>query len=234
MPTVLPVTFPNLLVNGSMGVAWAMACSIPPHNTAEVLSAALLVLDDPDVSIDKLLKVMPGPDLPGGGIVVNPDNLRSIYETGRGTVLVQGRIEQLPGQQTLRITELPYQVSAKSIVEQAVQGAKDGKITEILHRRAAQEPDRRRRRRRAGQVQAGRVDPQAHPGTAPAHQAPRHPGVQLDRPGRERPPNAVAARRSFSISLTSAARLSPGGSNTNETSFSSASICSSPSGPPPT
>ena len=132
MPSVLPVTFPNLLVNGSMGVAWAMACSIPPHNTAEVLSAALLVLDDPDVSTDKLLKVIPGPDLPGGGIVVNPDNLRSIYETGRGTVVVQGRIEQLPGQQTVRITELPYQVSAKSIVEQAVQGAKDGKITEIF------------------------------------------------------------------------------------------------------
>ena len=132
MPTVLPVTFPNLLVNGSMGVAWAMACSIPPHNTAEVLSAALLVLDDPDVPLDRLLEVMPGPDLPGGGIVVNPGNLRSIYETGRGTVLVQGRIEQLPGQQTLRISELPYQVSAKSIVEQAVQAAKDGKITEIF------------------------------------------------------------------------------------------------------
>lgn len=132
MPTVLPVTFPNLLVNGSMGVAWAMACSIPPHNTAEVLSAALLVLDDPDVPLDRLLDVMPGPDLPGGGIVVNPGNLRSIYETGRGTVLVQGRIDQLPGQQTLRISELPYQVSAKSIVEQAVQAAKDGKITEIF------------------------------------------------------------------------------------------------------
>ena len=132
MPAVLPVTFPNLLVNGSMGVAWAMACSIPPHNTAEVLSAALLVLDDPDVPVDRLLEVMPGPDLPGGGIVVNPGNLRSIYETGRGTVLVQGRVEQLPGQQTLRISELPYQVSAKSIVEQAVQGAKDGKITEIF------------------------------------------------------------------------------------------------------
>jgi DNA gyrase subunit A len=131
MPTVLPVTFPNLLVNGSMGVGWAMACSIPPHNTAEVINAALLVLDDPDVPIDKLLKVMPGPDLPGGGIVVNPQNLRAIYETGRGTIQVQGRIEQLPGQQILRISELPYQVSAKSIVEQAVEGAKAGKITEI-------------------------------------------------------------------------------------------------------
>ena len=131
MPTVLPVTFPNLLVNGSMGVGWAMACSIPPHNTAEVISAALLVLDDAAVPIDKLLKVMPGPDLPGGGIVVNPQNLRSIYETGRGTILVQGRIEQLPGQQVLKISELPYQVSAKSIVEQAVAGAKAGKITEI-------------------------------------------------------------------------------------------------------
>ena len=74
---------------------------------------------------------MPGPDLPGGGIIVNPENLASIYETGRGTVMVQGRIEQLPGQQVLRITELPYQVSAKSIVEQAVEGAKAGKITEI-------------------------------------------------------------------------------------------------------
>jgi len=131
MPRVLPVTFPNLLVNGSMGVAWAMACSIPPHNAGEVLAAALLVLDDPEVSVDRILGVMPGPDLPGGGIVVNPDNLRSIYETGRGTVLVQGRIEQMPGQQTLRITQLPYQVSAKSIVEQAVIGAKSGKITEI-------------------------------------------------------------------------------------------------------
>jgi DNA gyrase subunit A len=131
MPKVLPVTFPNLLVNGSMGVGWAMACSVPPHNTAEVINAALLVLDDPDVPIDRLLKVMPGPDLPGGGILVNPENLASIYETGRGTVMVQGRIEQLPGQQVLRITELPYQVSAKSIVEQAVEGAKAGKITEI-------------------------------------------------------------------------------------------------------
>jgi DNA gyrase subunit A len=132
MPGVLPVTFPNLLVNGSMGVAWAMACSIPPHNTTEVIDAALLMLDDPGVSLDRLLAVMPGPDLPGGGIVVNPENLRSIYETGRGTVLVQGRVEQLPGQPVLRITELPYQVSARSIVEQAVQGAKDGKITEIF------------------------------------------------------------------------------------------------------
>jgi DNA gyrase subunit A len=131
MPVVLPVTFPNLLVNGSMGVGWAMACSIPPHNTAEVVSAALLVLDDPEVPTEKLLKVMPGPDLPGGGIVVNPQNLQAIYETGRGTIWVQGRIEQLPGQQVLKISELPYQVSAKSIVEQAVEGAKAGKITEI-------------------------------------------------------------------------------------------------------
>jgi DNA gyrase subunit A len=131
MPKVLPVTFPNLLVNGSMGVGWAMACSVPPHNTAEVINAALLVLDDPDVPIERLLKVMPGPDLPGGGILVNPENLASIYESGRGTVMVQGRIEQLPGQQVLRITELPYQVSAKSIVEQAVEGAKAAKITEI-------------------------------------------------------------------------------------------------------
>jgi DNA gyrase subunit A len=131
MPSVLPVTFPNLLVNGSMGVGWAMACSIPPHNTAEVINAALLVLDDPEVTTERLIKVMPGPDLPGGGIVVNPQNLLSIYETGRGTILVQGRIEQLPGQQVLKISELPYQVSAKSIVEQAVEGAKSGKITEI-------------------------------------------------------------------------------------------------------
>ena len=131
MPKVLPVTFPNLLVSGSMGVGWAMACSVPPHNTAEVINAALLVLDDPDVPIEKLLKVMPGPDLPGGGIIVNPENLRLIYETGRGTVMVQGRIEHLPGQQALKISELPYQVSAKSIVEQAVEGAKAGKITEI-------------------------------------------------------------------------------------------------------
>jgi DNA gyrase subunit A len=132
VPTVLPVTFPNLLVNGSMGVGWAMACSIPPHNLAEVVNAALLVLDDPDVATLKLLKVMPGPDLPGGGIVVNPENLADIYETGRGTVVVQGRIEQLPGEPVLKISELPYQVSAKSIVEQAVEGAKAGKVTEIF------------------------------------------------------------------------------------------------------
>jgi DNA gyrase subunit A len=131
MPLVLPVTFPNLLVNGSYGIGWAMACSIPPHNLAEVISAALLVLDDPDVSTDRLLKAMPGPDLPGGGVVVNPENLRQIYQTGRGTVMVQGRIEQVPGQPILRITELPYQVSAKSIVEKTVEAAKTGKINEI-------------------------------------------------------------------------------------------------------
>lgn len=131
MPLVLPVTFPNLLVNGSYGIGWAMACSVPPHNLAEVISAALLVLDDPDVSTDRLLRAMPGPDLPGGGVVVNPENLRQIYETGRGTVMVQGRIEQVPGQPILRITELPYQVSAKSIVEKTVEAAKAGKINEI-------------------------------------------------------------------------------------------------------
>ena len=131
MPLVLPVTFPNLLVNGSYGIGWAMACSVPPHNLAEVISAALLVLDDPDVSMDRLLKALPGPDLPGGGVVVNPENLRQIYETGRGTVMIQGRIEQVPGQPVLRITELPYQVSAKSIVERTVESAKAGKINEI-------------------------------------------------------------------------------------------------------
>jgi DNA gyrase subunit A len=131
MPLVLPVTFPNLLVNGSYGIGWAMACSVPPHNLAEVISAALLLLDDPDVSVDRLLKAMPGPDLPGGGVIVNPENLRPIYETGRGTILVQGRIEQVPGQPVLRITELPYQVSAKSIVERTVDAAKGGKINEI-------------------------------------------------------------------------------------------------------
>ncbi|MGI8850108.1 MAG: DNA gyrase subunit A, partial [Acidimicrobiales bacterium] len=132
MPSAPPVTFPNLLVNGSMGVGWAMACSIPPHNLAEACSAALLVLDDPNVAVDKLLAAMPGPDLPGGGIIVNPENLRSIYETGRGTVWVQGRVGPLPGQPVVRITELPYQVSAKSIVEAVVAGAKETRITEVF------------------------------------------------------------------------------------------------------
>src|SRR5690606_13973062 len=90
-PTVLPARYPNMLVNGGGGIAVGMATNIPTHNLGETIDAALLVLDNPSVTFDELLAVMPGPDFPTAGVILGRAGIRSAYETGRGSVMMRGR-----------------------------------------------------------------------------------------------------------------------------------------------
>lgn len=110
-PEVLPARIPNLLINGAEGIAVGMATSIPPHNTGEVIDAVLAYIKKPDISTDELLKIMPGPDFPTGGIVTNRDELLSIYESGQGKIKLRGKVEVEKikgGREQLVITEIPY------------------------------------------------------------------------------------------------------------------------------
>jgi DNA gyrase subunit A len=133
-PWVVPVTFPNLLVNGSRGIGWSMACEIPPHNLAEACAAAILLAENPDAELGDLLAELPGPDFPTGGIVVDPEALPEAYERGQGTIRLQARfhIEQLPGGvQAIVITELPYGVSPDQVVAEVVKAARAEKIRDV-------------------------------------------------------------------------------------------------------
>lgn len=134
-PTVLPMPFPNLLVNGTSGMAYGMACDYPTHNMAEAIDAALLVADDENVSLKKILKKMPGPDFPGGGIVVNPENLPGIYEKGQGTVKLQAKFHvegASSSQPKIVITELPYQSGYKKLVKEIKEANAKTKVFEEL------------------------------------------------------------------------------------------------------
>ncbi len=133
-PWVLPVTFPNLLVNGSRGIGWSMACEIPPHNLAETCAAAIMLAENPDAPLAKLMGALPGPDFPTGGIVVDPEALPEAYERGQGTVRLQARFhtEQLAGGvQAIVVTELPYGVSPDQIVAEVVKAARADKIRDV-------------------------------------------------------------------------------------------------------
>ena len=133
-PTVLPARFPNMLVNGGGGIAVGMATNIPTHNLAETIDAALLVLDNPDVLVDQLLEVMPGPDFPTAGIILGRAGIRSAYETGRGSVIVRGRVaieEVRKEREAIIITELPYQVNKASMVEKIAELVREKRIEGI-------------------------------------------------------------------------------------------------------
>ncbi len=139
-PVVLPARLPNLLVNGSDGIAVGMATSIPPHNLGEVIDAAKAYLKDPDISLEKLLALMPGPDFPTGGIVVNKDDLPAIYETGTGKIKVRGRVETEKGKggrERLVITEIPYPMIGANIgkflndIAALIEARKAPEITDI-------------------------------------------------------------------------------------------------------
>ena len=139
-PVVLPARVPNLLVNGSDGIAVGMATSIPPHNLGEVIDAAKAYLKNPNISTEKLLKLMPGPDFPTGGIVVNQDELPAIYESGTGKIKIRGRVEVEKlkgGREQLVITEIPYTMIGANIgkflndVASLVETRKAPEITDI-------------------------------------------------------------------------------------------------------
>ena len=139
-PSVLPVRLPNLLVNGSDGIAVGMATSIPSHNLGEVIDAAKAYLKNPEISTEKLLELMPGPDFPTGGIIVNKDELPAIYESGTGKIKIRGRVqvEKLKGgREQLVITEIPYPMIGANIakflndVAGLVESKKAPEITDI-------------------------------------------------------------------------------------------------------
>lgn len=119
-PTVLPAAFPNLLVNGSTGISAGYATDIPPHNLAEVIDAAVYMIDHPTVKVDKLMEFLPGPDFPTGGIIQGRDEIKKAYETGKGRVVVRSKteIEKLKGgKEQIVITEIPYEINKANLVK---------------------------------------------------------------------------------------------------------------------
>ena len=134
-PRVLPSRFPNLLVNGSSGIAVGMATNMPPHNLTEVIEAAVMQLDNPDVSVGELMQVMKGPDFPTRGIIMGRGGIRQAYETGRGKITVQARTEfeeyGKDGRVRIIVTELPYQVNKRMLVGHIAELVKDKRVEGI-------------------------------------------------------------------------------------------------------
>ncbi len=133
-PAVLPSRYPNLLVNGSNGIAVGMATSIPPHNLGEVIDATVHLIDNEECSVDDLMKFIKGPDFPTSAIIMGKENIAEAYRTGRGKVKVRSRavIEELPkGKQQIVVTEIPYQVNKAKLVERIAELVKDKKIDGI-------------------------------------------------------------------------------------------------------
>ncbi|HTJ91206.1 MAG TPA: DNA gyrase subunit A [Acidocella sp.] len=119
-PQVLPAAFPNLLINGSNGIAVGMATNIPPHNPGEIMDAALALIADPDISLEALMKIVPGPDFPTAGIILGRSGIRNAFETGRGAITVRARatIEQIrKDRDAIIVTEIPYQVNKSTLLE---------------------------------------------------------------------------------------------------------------------
>ncbi|MEM7808968.1 MAG: DNA topoisomerase (ATP-hydrolyzing), partial [Planctomycetota bacterium] len=132
-PTVLPGKFPNLLVNGSTGIAVGMACNLLPHNLGEVCDAIVQVIDRPETTTAELLKIVPGPDFPTGGIVMGTDGIVEGYTTGRGKLTLRSRhhVEEHKGRHSVVIDDLPYGVIRKSIVTAVAEAAKAGRMEDI-------------------------------------------------------------------------------------------------------
>jgi len=134
-PLVLPTRFPNLLVNGSAGIAVGMATNIPPHNMGEVLDAVVHVIEHPKATLPELMRFVPGPDFPTAGIILGREGIRSAYETGRGTVQVRARasIEVHPKteRETIVVTEIPYQVNKAKLVEHIAELVREKRIEGI-------------------------------------------------------------------------------------------------------
>ncbi len=133
-PTVLPAKFPNLLVNGGGGIAVGMATNIPPHNLGEVIDACCALIDNPDLSIGELMEVIPGPDFPTGGIIVGRQGPTSAFETGRGSVVMRGRVsieEIRKDREAIIVSEIPYQVNKARMIERIAEMVRDKKIEGI-------------------------------------------------------------------------------------------------------
>ena len=133
-PVVLPSRFPNLLVNGSVGIAVGMATNIPPHNLSETIGAVQTLIKNPDCTLDELMEHIKGPDFPTGGIIMGRAGIRAAYATGRGKVTLRGRtrIEEIKGRNCIIIDEIPYMVNKKTLIERIAELAKDKRIDGIF------------------------------------------------------------------------------------------------------
>lgn len=132
-PTVLPAKYPNLLVNGSEGIAVGMATSIPPHNLGEVINGTLAMIDNPDITIDELIEFIPSPDYPTGGLVLGRAAVRQAYLTGRGGVVIRSKceIEEHNGRNRIVVTEIPYQVNKSNLIKDIADQVKDKRLDGI-------------------------------------------------------------------------------------------------------
>jgi len=133
-PKVLPARFPNLLVNGSNGIAVGMATNIPPHNLGETIEATCLMLDNPDVTTEELMEALPGPDFPTGGIIMGKKGIIDAYETGHGNITVRAKCEieeKKNGRSAIVVKEIPYQVNRKRLLEKLGELVRDKKLPEI-------------------------------------------------------------------------------------------------------
>jgi DNA gyrase subunit A len=132
-PVVLPGRFPNLVCNGSTGIAVGMAASLPPHNLREVAKAIHRLLDDPEVTLDELLELVPGPDFPTGGTIMGRSGIRNAYASGRGNVSVRAKyhVEEKRGRKQIVFTEVPFQVKTNTILERLTQLVRDGVIDTV-------------------------------------------------------------------------------------------------------
>jgi len=143
-PTVLPAKFPNLLVNGAGGIAVGMATNIPPHNLGEVIDACIALIDNPSLTIDELINIIPGPDFPTGGIILGRQGIRSAYHLGRGSIVMRGKVEfetVRKEREAIVITEIPYQVNKASMVERIAELYKEKKIEGIADLRDESDRD---------------------------------------------------------------------------------------------
>ncbi|MBN2591005.1 MAG: DNA topoisomerase 4 subunit A, partial [Sedimentisphaerales bacterium] len=133
-PTVLPAKLPNLLVNGSTGIAVGMATNIAPHNVSEVCDALLLIINDPDCGFKDIMKCLPGPDFPTGGIICGKKGIVDAYTTGRGHLTVRGKVnveESKKGRERIVVTEIPYMVVKTNIVSKIAEGVQNGTLPEV-------------------------------------------------------------------------------------------------------
>ena len=133
-PVVMPARFPNLLVNGTSGIAVGMATNIPPHQLGEVIDGVLAVSEDPDISIQELMEIIPGPDFPTGGLILGRSGIRKAYETGRGSIKMRAKVEieqKSSGKEVIIVNEIPYQVNKARLIERIAELVREKKIDGI-------------------------------------------------------------------------------------------------------
>jgi DNA gyrase subunit A len=143
-PVVLPARFPNLLVNGAGGIAVGMATNIPPHNLGEIVDATVALIDNPDLSIEELMAIVPGPDFPTGGIILGRQGIRGAYHLGRGSIVMRGKVQIetiRKEREAIIISEIPYQVNKASMVEKIAELVREKKIEGIADLRDESDRD---------------------------------------------------------------------------------------------